>query len=331
LAAWAIRRRNWRGLTGLALGCALLVLPWCLRNVLVAGRALPLAGASTIWLRDYPEIFSYGLDLSPARYFAWGLRSILGSKLLAIGRTVEPALGAWPVLGPLAAIGIWVRRDDVRVRLAGWYWLALWLVMVLVFTFPAQRGSLYHSMAALVPWQAALAPEGIARINEWVARRWSGWDSQRYTRYFIVCLTLLACIFALAVFAKGAVAAGVWLKDRRLGNDWQAGYRLADRWLSELDLSKDDPVIVTDPPVFAGVTGRRAIVLPLMANAAVDYAALDSAADRYGASCLVLADEPEQVLSDQLREHAWQQVRGARVGPAQSLVGLYCRRPEEKG
>ena len=226
---------------------------------------------------------------------------------------------------------MWARRHDVRVRLAGWYWLALWLVMVLVFTFPAQRGSLYHSMAALVPWQAALAPEGIARINEWVARRWSRWDGRHYTRYFINCLSALACLFALAVYAKGAMAAGLSLGDRKVSNDWQAGYRLADGWLNDLDLSQEEPVIVTDPPVFAGITGRRAIVMPLTANAAVDYAALNSVADRYGARCLVLADEPARILGDQLREHAWQQVRGARVGPAQSLVGLYCRRPEEKG
>ena len=323
LGAWAVRRRDWRGLAALALGCTLLILPWCLRNLLVAGRALPVAGTSTIWLRDYPEIFGYQLDLSPARYLAWGPGPILLSKLQAVGRTLEPSLGAWPVLGPLAAIGIWAKRNDVRVRLAGQYWLALWLVMVLVFTFPAQRGSLYHSMAGLVPWQAALIPEGIAATNRWIAGRWPRWEGERFTHFFLLWLSALGCIFAVGVYGKAAYAAGLTLEGLTLANHWQDGYRQADSWLAELGVPPTEPVIVTDPPVFAGITRRRAVVLPLSEGAVADFDALDQVALRYRARCLALTDDPAKLFRERLGQRGWAEVRD---GQAQGQpIDLFCR------
>ncbi len=322
LGLWAAHQRDRRGACLLAGGYLALLAPWCLRNLVASGNAFPVAGARTIWLRDYPEIFSYGIALSPQHYFSWGVAPILLSKLEAALRTLEPALGAWPILGPLAAFGIWAKRADVRAKLAGGYWLGLWLAMVLVFTFPAQRGSLYHSMAALVPWQAALVPEGIDAANRRIARRWPRWQIQRMTRFFLVWLTALACIFAVSVCAKGMYGAGAAIEGGGLVNHWQDGYRLIDDWLAQLGVPRSEPVVVTDPPIFAGVTGRRAVVLPLREGAQLDFGALDQVAQRFGAHCLALEGDPAGLFARALAQRGWfsvheEQVRG-------DPIGLFC-------
>jgi hypothetical protein len=329
LVSWAVRRRDWRGVLALALGWALPVSPWCLHNLLVAGQALPVAGARTVWLHAYPELFGYGLDLSPSRYFAWGLGPILLSKLSAVRNTLEPALGAWPILGPLAAIGMWSQREDIRIKMAGQYWFALWLVMVLVFTFPAQHGSLYHSMAAMMPWQAALVPEGIRAANRWIAGRWPRWQDERFTRFFLAWLPALACIFAVCVFGKGAYAIGVAIQDGRLINRWQEGYAVADSWLAGLGVQRTEAVIVVDPPIFSGLTGRRAVVLPLNESGHVDFEALDQVALHYAARCLLLDGDPATVFADSLPARGWlaKRHRELRGQP----LALFCREPSPSG
>jgi hypothetical protein len=324
LASLAMIKRDWRGLAILTCGCALVITPWSVRNLIVVGRPLPLAGSKTLWLRDYPEIFSYGIDLSPARYFSWGLITILRSKLQAGLNTIESALGAWPVLAPFAVLGLWSKRGDLRLRLTGGYWVALWAVMVFVFTFPAQRGSLYHSMAALAPWQAAVVPGGIAAANRWLHRRWHRWPAERFTRFFLGWLLFLAFVFSCGVYLKGALAAGVTIEQGgRLANHWQDSYLLVDAWLTELQVPPGEPVVTTDPPVFNGITGRRAVVLPLQAGAAIDFAALDQVALRYGARCLVLDGDAAEAFDQGLQAKGWPMVRHTDVRG--QPISLFCR------
>ena len=68
----------------------------------------------------------------------------------------------WPCLAPGKAGTI--GGSDCRWVMG----LALWLALTLGFTFPAQHGSTFHSASALVTWQAACIPAGVAAVMRWL-------------------------------------------------------------------------------------------------------------------------------------------------------------------
>lgn len=322
----ALVKRNWRGAGLLAAACLLTLAPWWARNCLVAGTPFPGGGLKTLWLRDYEELFYQGQELSLQRYLDWGLGPILASKLQAgLYNTYVIAGGPWPYLAPLGALGAWQGWHDRRIRLALGYGLALWLVMTLGFTFPAQHGSAFHSASALVVWQAACAPAGVASVVGWLKRRWR-WDVARFTRYFLIRLTALAAVVSVAQYGQ------IWLRIIRPEltpagwvNHGQDVYQVVNRWLAEQDVPASEPILVRDPPSFQHVTGRRAIVLPR------DLAFLTPTADRYSASCAVLegagiARSDEALVSGRLA--GWRGVLRTEAR-GQPLV-LLCREREGK-
>src|SRR5581483_6734886 len=89
------------------------------------------------------------------------------------------------------------------------YGIALYGVMTLVFTFPSGRGSMLHSSAALLPWLAIAAVEGIERTVSAVAARRTHWVAPRATRNFT--LILLAASVAVSIYAVADEARG-WRK-----------------------------------------------------------------------------------------------------------------------
>ena len=206
VGAFALVKRNWRGAGLLAGACLLTLAPWWARNWLVAGTPFPGGGLKTLWLRDYEELFYLGQELTASRYLAWGIGPILASKLQAgLYNAYVLAGGGWAWLAPFALVGAWAKRGDLRVRLAFGYGLALWLALTLGFTFPAQHGSAFHSASALVIWQAACVPAGIAAAVGWLTR-WLRWDATRFSRYFLIRLTALAVVISLIQYGL------IWLR-----------------------------------------------------------------------------------------------------------------------
>ena len=315
----ALVKRNWRGAGLLAAACLLTLAPWWARNWLVAGTPFPGGGLKTLWLRDYEELFYLGQELSLRRYLAWGLGPLLASKLQAGWYNLYVLSGPWVYLAPLAAIGAWQGRHDRRIRLALGYGLALWLALTLGFTFPAQHGSTFHSASALVVWQAACVPAGIAVVVGWLKRRLR-WDEARFRSYFLVRLTALAVIVSLAQYGQ------IWLRiiqPELTTTGWinhgQDVYRVANHWLAEQGVPASEPVLVRDPPSFHHATGRRAVVLPR------DLAFLASTAVRYGARCAMLEDagiERLRVAQTKGRLTEWQEVMAA---SGRSNAVLFCR------
>lgn len=326
VGASALVKRNWRGAGLFAGACLLTLAPWWMRNWLVAGTPFPGGGLQTLWLRDYEELFYLGQELSLQRYLAWGLGPILASKLQAgLYNTYVIAGGPWPYLAPLGALGAWQGWHDRRIRLALSYGLALWLVLTLLFTFPAQHGSAFHSASALVVWQAACVPAGIAVVVGWL-RRWLRWDAARFTRYFLVRLTALAVIISLIQYGL------IWLRIIRpelTAQGWvnhgQDAYLVVARWLTAQDIPSVEPVLVRDPPSFYHTTGRRAVVLPR------DLAFLVSTADRYGAGCAVLEGAGITRFDAALaagRLVGWRAV--LRTEALGQTLALFCREREEQ-
>lgn len=120
--AWLLRRPFSRGAFGspasaLAWGMAsagaflVVISPWLLRNLETFGTAFPSPSDRMLWIRDYNEHLSIGLDLTPDRYLAWGLPAIVLSKLWAVaevaGRTLA-LLGG--IFGIGFAAGAWHHR-----------------------------------------------------------------------------------------------------------------------------------------------------------------------------------------------------------------------------
>ncbi len=314
-------RAGWRGAVLLAGACLLTLAPWWARNWLVAGTAFPGGGLKTLWLRDYEELFYLGQELTASRYLAWGIGPILASKLQAgLYNAYVLVGGGWAWLAPFALLGAWAKRSDLRVRLAFGYGLVLWLAMTLGFTFPAQHGSAFHSASALVIWQAACVPAGIAAAVGWLTR-WLRWDATRFSRYFLIRLIALAVVISLIQYGliwlrviRPELTAAGWV------NHGQDAYQVVNRWLTEQDIPAVEPVLVRDPPSFYHATGRRAVVLPR------DLAFLAPTADRYGVRCAILEDVGVRRLRSAQAEGRLTEWQAVMAASERSNVILFCRR-----
>ncbi|MER3544615.1 MAG: hypothetical protein C4311_08415 [Chloroflexota bacterium] len=261
----------------LLLGYLLVMAPWFYRNWVAAGAVLPGAGLQTLFLRDYDELFSYGLPLTLERYLDWGLGNILASKLWAARLNLMTFVGPNNLifLTPFTLIGLWRLRHEPLMRPALVYGVLLYAAMTLAFTFPGVRGGLLHSSVALLPFFFAAAPVGLEATVRWVARRRRGWHVQQAMRVFTAGFIVLAAALSLALTMR-----------TMQGEHWIGGssevYRQIGAWLSGQGL-EEATVMVNNPPGFALRTGHPAIVVP---NGDVDT--LLAVADRYGATVLVL-------------------------------------------
>ena len=94
------RRRapqTWLLPLGIASAAYLLVmLPWFLRNLGVSGAPLPSGGLQTLFLREYNDIFSYGLALDLQHYLGEGWAAILERQ--SCGRAAEPGRPLWAAI-----------------------------------------------------------------------------------------------------------------------------------------------------------------------------------------------------------------------------------------
>ena len=64
-------------------------------------------------------------------------------------------------LTPLIVVGLWRERRARVFHAALWYALCLFAAMTLIFTFAGDRGGLFHSTGALLPFFYAAAPIGL--------------------------------------------------------------------------------------------------------------------------------------------------------------------------
>jgi hypothetical protein len=273
-------RHPWLAGTALVLGGYLLVMgPWFLRNWQVFGAPLPGAGASTMFLTTYDDMFAYGRPLTLQSYLDWGWGEILASKARALGLNLQRLWleNLLIFLLPFSALGLWVLR---RERLLWPFWLylpLLFVAMTFVFTFPGARGGLFHSAGALLPFFFAAAGPGLEAVLRWAARRLRGWHVRRAWRVFatgLVCLAVL--VTALALWRAG-VCNGAW-------NQQDQGYAEVGRWLGAQDAGQA-LVMVGNAPGFTWHTGHMALAIP---NEPLET--ILDVADRYGARYVLLDD-----------------------------------------
>lgn len=283
------------------LGYLLLMSPWFARNYFTVGNPLPSAGTKTLWLTTYDELFRFTDDLTFQRYLAWGTANIIESKVVAAVRNLFIIAFAdlQLFLVPFALIGWWQLRKNLYYLPFTIYLFTLYLTMTLFFTFPSWRGSLFHSIAALVPFFAVAAPPGIDAAVAWIARRRKAWNVGIAAPFFRTGFVALAIFLSLFLYAQGVFGAliGVLSDSRRtsdipLWNLRDAEYPAIAHWLDE-NARPDDIVMVVDPPTFYNVSHRRAIMIPTD-----NTDAIFDAARRYGARYLILQFDHPKPLKD---------------------------------
>jgi hypothetical protein len=259
------------------LGYTLVMLPWFVRNWMVAGTPLPTIGTKTLWLTTYDDLFSYGRELSLHTYLAWGWANILRSKLGALWLNTQTVLAVFCMifLAPLVPIGWWRLRRHRLYQLAAWYGALLFLAMTLVFTFPGPRGGLFHSGGALLPFIFTSALVGLDTVVEWASGRRQGWNAHVAKQVFGIGLVGLALLVTGFLYYRGVIVG-----TRGQGEDTAYSYLV--EWL-EAEGQAGTVVMVGDPPGYWYHGGGPSIVVP---NEPVEIAL--AVADRYGARYLIL-------------------------------------------
>ena len=254
------------------MGYALVMSPWLIHNWMTTGRLLSIAGARTLFLTNYDDLYSFGKTLDLQTYLTWGMGNILRSKLDALWANVQTlvAVVGMILLAPFAVIGFWRQQRAALYQAAMIYGAGLYLVMSLAFTFPGARGGMFHSGAALLPFVFSAALVGLDAVVGWAAARLPAWDVTKARRGFTWELVVLAVLVSGAIYASRV----------RNWNQADAVYAAIGE---RLDAQSSAVMMVNDPPGYVYHTGQPAIAMP---NGDVDT--LLAAARRYGATWVVL-------------------------------------------
>lgn len=282
-----VTRQAIRQIGLILLGYLLIMTPWFLRNLSVIGAPLASAGTQTAFMCRYDELFTLDAQFEMSHLLGCGLENVVAVRLNAVlsGAVHVLAEGGMIFLAPLMALGWWVKRRERVMRGALIYLAFLFGVMTLVFPFVGDRGGLFHSMSALLPFFYAAAALGLDAFIGWVAARRRAWRVGPAQRVFSAALIVLAVALAGVIY-RGRVL-GVVGPDAAW-NQADRTYAAIGRWLA--DRGVEDPIVVVNsPPNFTYQTQLRSIVIPFG-----DEADLIAAAQRFGAEWVVLdANRPE--------------------------------------
>jgi hypothetical protein len=260
--------------------------PWLVHNWTTTGRLLSIAGAKSLFLTNYDDLYGLGKTLDLSTYLSWGVGNILSSKLDALWVNLQTlvAVVGMIVLAPLAVIGFWQRRRAALYQAVMVYGAALYLAMSLAFTFPGARGGMFHSGAALLPFVFSAALVGLDAVVGWAAARIPTWEAAKARRGFTWELVGLAVLMSVALYGLRM----------RGWNQADAVYGAIGARLRVVP-QRGQPstvVVVNNPPGYVYHTGQWAIAIP---NGDTDT--LLAAARRYGAAWVVLEANHPAALS----------------------------------
>ncbi len=273
------------------LGYGLVMLPWFLRNLSVIGAPLSAAGSQTMWQCTYDELFTYGIRFDLNHLLGCGLDRVAAAKVNGVlsGALHWLAEVGMIFLAPLIVVGAWQKRREIVLRAALLYAGLLFVAMTLIFTLAGDRGGLFHSSGALLPFAYAIVPIGLEAIIGWIAVRRRTWKASTARSVFSGALIVLAMGLSVVIYRGRVIGADgqnpIWnqagVVDKTIG-----------LWLADRDAA-DSIVMVNNPPSFTYDTGLRSIVIP---NGTVDD--LLRAARQFGARWLVLdANRPEPLAN----------------------------------
>ena len=255
-----------------AAGYLLGALPWYVRNWLTWGSPLPMAGGQTMFLRRFDDIFAYGIEFSPAVLVADGWSLVLTGRLAGlIGNLVPLFQIALFALAPLAALGVRRLWREPAARPALLYVGILYLGMSLAFPTTSPRGSFFHGLTPAVPVLYAALIRGLDTAVGW-AGAWRRWDLAEARAIFLA---------AAVVFQIGVAGYLAW--QFRQVRGWEVPIaQAAAGWLDE-HAPPGEPALFIDPPAFAVIARRPAVMVP-----SNSVEALLTVAQRFRAPWLIL-------------------------------------------
>ncbi|MEA4909857.1 MAG: hypothetical protein VB089_19700 [Anaerolineaceae bacterium] len=276
-------------------GYGLVMLPWFLRNFQVYGAILSPASAHALWITSYDQTFAYPASgLNFQNWLALGWQQHLLDRLSALSANLKNLLAVEGsiFLLPFMLVGMWKKRNDVRVQFVAILWLVTFLIMTVIFPYAGGRGSFLHSGAAFQVLLWALVPYGLTLVVQWVAPR-RNWNVPQATQVFGIGLVLLAAGYTALSYTSVVIGQDVHQPA------WQAGWesaRLAGGLLQEAGVDPEAIIMVNNPPGFYLATGRPGLVIPDGGEET-----LLAAAHHYGASYLILDQNYVQGLEELFR------------------------------
>lgn len=192
---------HWQPLGALLVGYLLTFGWWLVRGMMVFERPLSIAGTQTIFLTNYDDLFAYQRSFNLDSYLAWGWGNILQSKLDAVGLALQTfvAINGVVFLVPFILLAWWRLRREPLLRPFNWYFLALYLAMTLVFTFPGARGGLLHSSIVVWPFMMALAALGLGWAVDGVATKLTHWQPAKSKPIFATLFVLITFVISFVV------------------------------------------------------------------------------------------------------------------------------------
>ena len=261
-------------------GYLVVMAPWFLRNYSLFGTALAPGGNHVLWLTSYDQTFSY--PASKLTFDSWlgsGWKAIFTPRLDAMKWNLQTA---WAVHGaifllPFIFVGLWSFRLDLRIRIGVLAWILTFISMTFIFPFAGSRGGFFHSGAALQPLWWVLVPVGLERIVVWVESK-RNWRKGEAFRVFLIGTVFICILMSIFIFYVRVFSTLGW------GSETER-YRRVEDFIASISTSKDDAVIVGNPPGYFVISSRDAIAIP---NEPLET--VIEAANRYGANYLVLED-----------------------------------------
>jgi hypothetical protein len=252
-------------------GFLLVMGPWYVRNIGIYGAPMSPGNSRALWLTNYDETFAYpATKLSIETWLASGWGQILRARLWALGNNIQTLIAAQGalILFPFIVAGMWLYRRDRRVQVGFIAWMALLVILTLLFPFAGARGSFFHAGAALQPLFWSLAPMGLDAAVDW-ARRHGRFTQQAHLVFRIAMLQIVLMLSAWVV----------WVRVIQPG--WEEGelkYPRIEAFLLQQGIKEGEPVIVLSAPGYTMMTGR-----PALAQPAGGPQAVLAVANRYGA------------------------------------------------
>ena len=260
---------------------ATVVAPWLIRDLLVFGTPLPSPGDRLLWIRNYNEHLSIGLDLTVERYLDWGLPAIVLSKLIAavavLGRTLG-LLGG--VFGVFFFAGLWMHRRNRRLAPVTVYLVAMFATMILVFTEHAPKGAFLHTAPAWLPFALPMAAAAIAPASSAAGRIWPFLRRPATHRFLEVVGLIGAVVLALA----GAIALLDQWETRSERQEAAANFLRAEA-------AADDVLLADDPSSLYLRTGLRGVAAPFD-----PYPVLQEVVDAYDVDWVVVTLGPGEAI-----------------------------------
>ena len=277
-AWWSGHQGRWRRLA-LVWGIYVVgMVPLWTLNTYYTGQPMAGSAMTTIFFRDYGDMYAYGRQINWEYYWSWGVSNIVRSKAYALAfnaRTLYnhlPSLfWAWIVVG---WVGCWLyrRRSAIHHSLCTWdvylwamgFLALLYGVYSVVFTFPGIQGGFLRSSMVVIPFLMVFIAETIYRH---VHPRWAAW-------------VFVAVAVVLTAYHSYTAARFTILSNGRAG---EALAQLVPL-LEAAGYARDEVVLMTIAPWETHVaTGFRTVQIPTE-----DRDTIYQVARRYGVTHLLL-------------------------------------------